>query len=327
MAGSYNLSASAKAALGNSGADTMVAEAYVNVLARGLDKVWKRDNERPKQGMQFLREMTTPGMRESASYRTYRSAGGIVGHNRDAEDIPFIVRGEGFGFSVTTYNFRQGIQIEKTLQEVDDVGVVRSLQTDLIENSDLSVELAIADIFNRGCNPSSAPVLADDGMYFIDSSRPNANPAAGTWSNEETASAITPSSIYQAQLNARAMTDENGELAPTFIKQLIIRPQDEKTVWEIQKSDYRPTDAMNAKNYLFGRFEYVVYDFLTDACIYYMVGDAKSDKNELMFFWRVKPELKTWVGDNPDVIKQRIRFAFGLGLGSPRKVWRGGEVS
>lgn len=319
----FNKTASAKSAVRASGSDIHTYEIFEASLARGLDKVWKRDFESPKQGMNLLYEDSI--RQETANYQTFRTIGGVTPQNRDTDDIEFITRADGFGFSVRTYNFRQGIAIERTLEEIDDVGVIRGLQADLAENGKMTIEYAIADMFNRGVNPSSAPVLADDGMYLIDSSRPNANPAAGTWSNQETASAITPTSLWTAMLNARQMTDENGRLYPQYIKKLVIRPNEERAVQEILNSQLDPTNAMNTTNTMYKKFDYIVYDYLTDACIYYLMDDPKSEKNEARFYWRVRPGFETWK-DQPDVTKQRVRFAFGLGLGCPRKVWRGGEV-
>lgn len=322
----FNQTASAESAISGSGSDLHTPEAFVLALTRGLDDVFKREFERPKQGMRYLMEKSIK--QESANYQTYRSIGGVVGVNRDADDLPFVTRADGFGWNVKTYNYRQAIGIEKTLQEVDDVGVIRGLQTDLMENANLTQELAVADVFNRGVNPTNAPILCDDGMYLCDKDRPNADPAAGTWDNEYTASAITPASIFTAQLNARAVTDEHGELSPRFIKKIICRPNEEKTLWELQKSDKEVGTANNTANFHMGRFEIEVYDFLTDAAVYFLLGDPKSDSNELGFYWRVKPELTTWKdGSNPDITKQRIRFAFGMGCGSPRKTWAGMEVS
>jgi len=318
--------ASAATSLHGTGSDIHTSEAFVNALAKGLDKVWMRDFTRAEQGRKYMREESMSD--ETMSYRTFRSLSGQVPVSRDADDIPFITRGEGFGFTVQSYIHRQGIAIEKTMAEVDRIGAVRGLQRDLAKNSDLTIEKCIADVFNRAVNPSSAPVLCDDGMYLIDSGRPNANPMAASWSNEESASAITSTSIFTAQLNARGTTDESGEIAPQMIKKIICRPTDEKTLWEIANSDKRPTDASNAANFQYGKFEYEVYDFLTDAAIFYLMGDVKSEDNELFLFWRVKPEFKTWVdGSNPDITRQRVRMAFGIAAGSPKKVWRGGEVS
>lgn len=319
---------SGKSALQLNGSDMHVSEGFITALTRGFEKVWKRDFESPKQGMQFFREEKTRF--ETQTFHTFRGISGNVPANRDADEIPFVTRGEGFGFDLQTHNFRQGIKIEQTMVEVDNVGITRGLQADLTNAAKNTVEHSLADIFNRGVDASSTPLLADDGLCLIDSARPNANPAAGTWSNLETASAITPDAIFQAQLNARATRGEDGELYPRMIKAIICRPQDSKVLWEIRNSNYRPTDAMNVNNYFKeykdATFDIVTYDYMTTANVYYVLSNPKSDENELMFFWRIPPSLKTWVGDNPDIINQRIRFSFGTALGSPRKAWRGGAV-
>ena len=320
---------SAKSAIQGTSSDIHTQEAFAAALARGLDKVWKRTFETPMQGAQYFREETL--QRESATYQTYRGMGGLVPQNRDADDIPYATRGEGFGFTVNTFNYRRGVAIEKTLTEVDDIGVARGLQADLAHNAKMTIEYANADVLNRGIyvdGNSRAPFLCDDGCFLIDSGRPNANPEAGTWSNLEATGGITDTSLFTAQLNARAMTGEDGELYPTYIQKLVIRPADEKTVWTLLKSDLKTGTALNDKNFLQGKFEYEIYDYLTAANVYFLLGDPKSDMNELMFFWRVRPEFETWKdGSNPDITRQRVRFAFGQGCGSPRKIWRGGKTA
>lgn len=327
-----NKTASAKSPIQLTGSDIHTTELFKAALTRGLDKVFKREFEAHKQGLQFLREENMPGGRETATFQSYRQLGGLIPQNRDADEIPFITSGDGFSYSARTYNFRQAIAIEKTLQEVDDVGVTRGRQGDLARKGVLTIEHSIADLFNRAVSPTSAPVLCDDGMYLIDTDRPNADPEAGTWSNQEANSAITPDAIFAAQLNARASTGEDGELYPQSIKFIICRPQDSKKLWEIRNSQYRPTDAMNVTNYFKefsgAHFDIIVYDYLTSASLIYGLNSPKSDMNETFMFWRVRPEFKTYDGaDNPDVVNQRIRMAFGLAAGSPRKMWRGGVVT
>jgi len=322
----FSMTASAKSAIQYSGADTHTRELFVESLARGLDMVWKRDfTDKPKQGMLYMSEGTVK--QPTAKFQTFRTIGGVVGQNRDTDDMDFVTRADGFGFEVVTYPYRQGIKIERELEETDDVGVIRGMQSDLAENALMTQEYAVADVFNRSIAPTSAPLLADDGMYLIDSDRPNANPEAGTWSNEESTSAITPTSLATAQLNARNTTDENGFPYPRNIVKLLIHKNDEKTVEEIMKSDKNPLNANNTYNTMYNRFKWEVYDYLTTRSIFYIMDDPKSEKNELRFYWRKKPEFKTWVGDNPDVTSQRVRFIFGIGCGSPRKVWRGGLVT
>ncbi len=330
----FQSTASAKAALLNNPGDVLTSQGFQLALRRGLDKVWKREFEALQQGSQFFVEKTM--RQEYANMNSYRQIGGLVPQNRDTEDIPFATTGDGFSFSVVSYNYRRGIQIEKTLMEVDDVGVAKNRQAELARSAKLTLEHAMADVFNRGVDDGTmstgAPILCDDGMYLCDSGRPNANPDASSWSNLEASSAITPDSIFQAQLNARATRSDDGELYPLSIKAIVCRPQDSKNLWEIRNSNYRPTDAFNVNNYFKDNkdatFDVVVYDYLTSANIFYWLDSPKSDNNELYLYWRVRPEFATWVnGDNPDVTSQRVRFAFGLGAGSPRKSLRGGRVS
>jgi hypothetical protein len=318
--------ASAKSALQTTGSDVITVEQFANVLARGLDEVFKRDFDHPKQAERYFRPDTTKF--ETKTFRSWRMMDGQVGVNRDADDIPFGVRGEGFNFALQTYNYRKGMQVEKTALETGEFGVARGFQADLADNAERAVELSGADVFNRAVSPTNAPILADDGMYLIDEDRPNANPKAAAWSNQEAASAITETSLFTAGVNARAMTDENGELSPTMIKKYVIRPTDEMAMKQVLMSTLGPSNALNAVNTMKGSAPYEIYDYLTDAAIFYLLGDPKSDKNELGMYWRVRREFETWKGaDNPDVIKQRVRMAFGYALGSPRKMWRGGEVS
>jgi phage major head subunit gpT-like protein len=318
-----------KSPIQNTGSDLFTSEAFKAALTKGLLKVFKREFAIVEQGMQFFREESQK--RESETIQAYRQIGGSVPQNRDADEIPYVTTSDGFSYTRQTFNYRRGLAIERTLMEVDDVGVIRNRQADLARNAAITREQACADVFNRMLGTAGAPVLADDGMYLIDSDRPNADPNGGLWSNLESTAVISPDSIFQAQLNARATTGDDGELFPLKIQYIVCRPQDSKKLWEIANSDYRPTDAMNVNNYFKemadAKFDVIVYDHLTAANIIYGLCDPKSDMNELQYVWRVKPSFLTWQdGTNPDIMRQRVRMAFGLALGSPRKAWRGGAV-
>ena len=302
-----------------------VPENFAAVLASGLDDVHERVMERPSEGMQFLRSLTMK--KRTHKFQAFYGLG-TVSQNRDSEALPYDEMGLGFDWELSTNTFRGAIKIEKQLVEDELYGVIADRQSKLVESERLSRELVIADVFNRCLGTSGAPFICEDGMYLIDSARPNAFKRAGTWSNLEAASAITPTSIYTAQLAFAANTDERGQLAPLKLTHLIIRPTDEKAVWEILKSDLRPTDAQNASNFQKGRFQYIVYNMLTSAVILY--ADARSgfsaQSNELIFGDRISPEFETWTSDGGDVTHQRIRTRYGIGCGRPF-VWRGGTVS
>ncbi len=284
----------------------------------------KRDFARPYEGKKFFREVSTN--KRAIKHQSHYGLS-PVGQNRDADNLPYDEKGLGFDYEYTTDIYRGAIAIEKELKELELYGTINDLQSELVESARISQELVMADVFNRCLGTSGAPFVCEDGMYLIDSARPNAFKRAGSWSNLDSTGSITPSSLFQVQLNFAAHKDEVGQLAPLKLQRMIIRPQDEQTVWEILRSDLRPTDAMNAGNFQFGRFEYTVYNYLTSAVALYLAGDPKSSKNELRFVTRVAPSIETWKdGNNPDITRQRIRMAFGVGCASPR-IWRGQAVS
>jgi len=301
----------------------LTTDAFSAVLQKGLDDVFKRRWEMPMQGDQYFRVRNTD--HQTMKFQSHFGMG-LVQQNRDTDSLPYDEKGLGFGYGITTNVFRGGIAVERALQELELYGSINDKQQELLRSATDTVELVMADVFNRGLGVgATAPFVCEDGMYLIDSARPNAYAPAGTWSNVEATSSITPTSIYAATINFATMRDERDKLAPLTLKKIVVRPIDEKAIWEILKSDLRPTDAMNAANFFRGRFEYHVYNHLTSSYIYYWAGDPKSADNELQFLWRVRPQIETW-NDGPDIVRQRVRFAIGVGCGRPY-ILRGGIIS
>jgi len=274
----------------------------------------KRSMERPREGMQFFR--TLPMKKATHKFQAYYGLG-TVSQNRDSEVLPYDEMGLGFDWTLSVNTFRGAIKIEKELIEDELYGVISDRQSELVESEALSRELVLADVWNRCLGTSGAPFVCEDGMYLIDADRPNAFKRAGTWSNVEATGAISATSLFNTQLNFAANTDERGQKAPQKMTGMIIRPNEEKTVWEIVQSDKRPNDAQNARNFQYGRFQYQVYNMLTSAVAIYYAGDLKSEKNELRFGDRVAPSLETWQSDGNDVTHQRIRTRYGVGCGRP----------
>jgi hypothetical protein len=305
-----------------------IGENFPALLAKGLDEVFARTFSFPFEGEKLYEKRTTN--QDTVRFQSVIGIGNIA-QNRDTDVIPHDEKQQGFAHTITTVVYRGRVGIEKTLRETEQYGMIGDLQQELADASRRTVELILADGVNRALGASGAPFLCEDGMYWIDGSRPQPYPlatadAAGTpgeWDNSETASAITPTSIYNAQINAAQHRSERGHLDPRTVEQLYVRPTDEKAVWEILRSDLRPTDSMNARNFQFGRFQYTVLKHMTTAQILYRL----DGQNEVMMYWRVQPEFKTWDGaDNPDITYQRVRFALGTGAKRPDS-WRGGTVS
>jgi len=138
----YNKSAVPKTAIQNTGSDIFTSEAFKLALTKGFLEVFKREFDIVEQGLQFVREDTQ--RRETETVQSYRQIGGSVPMNRDADEIPYVTTSDGFSYTRQTYNYRRGIAIERTLMEVDDVGVIRGRQADLARNAAITREQAIA---------------------------------------------------------------------------------------------------------------------------------------------------------------------------------------
>ena len=300
----------------------LVKDNFGAVLQKGLDEVFKRRWEMPMQGDQYFRVRNTD--HQTMKFQSHFGMG-LVAQNRDVDALPYDEKGLGFGYGITTNVFRGAIAVERELQELELYGSINDKQQELLRSATDTVELVMADVFNRAMGTAGAPFVCEDGMYLIDTARPNAYAPAGTWSNLEAPSAITPTSLYAATINFATNRDERDKLSPLTMRKIIVRPTDEKAIWEILKSDLRPTDSMNTANYFRGRFEYQVYNHLTSSYIFYWAGDPKGSDNELQFLWRVRPSIETW-NDGPDIVRQRVRFACGVGAGRPY-ILRGGVVS
>ena len=297
----------------------MVPEGFASLLAEGTGDVFKRGFDFPFQGEMFY-EMDTIN-KETEKFQSVVGLGN-VGQNRDADELPIDEQSEGFSHSITTYVYRGKTGYERRLFEDELYGQIRDNAQELREGSSRSVELIMADGVNRALGASGAPFLAEDGGYWLDSSRNNPHAKGGQWSNVEATSVISAAAIFQAQLNFRSHVGERGHKDPKTMTNVYIRPADEESIWEILKSDLRPTDSMNAKNFQMGRFQYTVYDHLTTALILYKA----EGRNEVKGLWRSRPGLETFTDGNPDILYQRVRFRFGIGAVRP-DVWRGGTVS
>lgn len=319
--------ASATAKLGFSGSDTLTTESFPNLINAYVDEVMEMTFGNPddEQLKKLFRQIDQKN--ELYKIKTKNRPGGTVPLSRDADDVTFIQAGEGFPYEFRVYGYRQAVKHERSLQEVDDVGVITDRYEWLMDNAKRTLKNAYADVFNRAIKPTNAPFLCPDGMYLIDAARPNPDPKVPNWSNEEADSAITDEALFTAQLNAHNTIGPNGDYLRLKIAKILIPQKAEKKMWTLLNSQNIVASAANDANWANGRFKYEVLDELTVDSIFYVLGDTQSKDNGLQCRWRIKPEMKDMEFENPDVMGKRIRFAFGLGSLDPRYTWRGGLVT
>jgi hypothetical protein len=326
----WTITHSPKSGKNNYPSSNLTEDAYRELLDRGIDEVAKEVFAEPFQGEAFVRFENTK--RDYGKKHSYRGYSGVVPMNSDSDTLPFASKGIGFDWDWQTYGFRVAIGMDRKAIEIDDVGFTKDGQRDMLEMHKRTVEYVIADHFNRAFGTSGAPRLSDDGCYYVSSARPNPNASAGTWSNLEATADLDEDTLFTASFNASQQVSPDGNLFPQKIKKMMIPPGWLKKMWTLLSTEKVLGSNHNDANWAAGAFsmeDVIVYDYLQTDAIFYWLADPKSQDNQLVLFKRVEPNVMTEWGmlGNPDVLNQRLRADWGLGLGSPRKSIRGGLLS
>ena len=326
-------------------------EKYGPLLRTGIDKAFQRAAKFPIQGEKYFMSST-----EKKGYKKYQGKVGVglLKENRDNSELPKLEGALGFDHEISTIGFRGAIAVERELLEKELYGQIGQEQRELVDSGKRTVEMILADVFNRGMGgiayataPSGnglAQFTCEDGLYLIAKDRPNPLTESGTWSNRlpdvtftdgGDNDALVADLIRDAKLAGRQYKNDRGILSPMTLKRVIVSPVLEDTMMRVTETKmvYSGTGIVSdaetsavgieskfsdsAVNTIAGtKFE--VYDWLDDGLIYFeFMGE-----NELELLWRVKPNIMTFTDGNPDMLHQRVRMS--LGAGCPRPVtWMG----
>jgi hypothetical protein len=251
----------------------------------------------------------------------------VAGINADGEELPFIGWGQGWEKSFYVYPYRVAVKHTRHLTEVDEINSVAQEGEELMDAGKRTIYFALADVFNRMLGTSGAPFTCYDGMYLIDSGRPNPVIGAPNWSNLETTGAITADMLFDAQINAQNTLAHNGDRMPLSIKKIYIPTAYDMVMWTLRETTQTVGTAMNDANWAKGRFEYETVPEFTANIILYTLGSPKSMDNGLMVRWAVRPGVENINFEDPDIMGKRLRFRFGIGCLDPRKMFRGGALT
>ena len=320
-------------------------EKYGPLLRTGIDKAFERTASYPVQGEQYFASST-----ETKGYRKYQSkvGTGLIKENRDNSELPKIEGGLGFGHEISTIGYRGAMSVERELLEKELYNQVGQEQRDLIDAGKRTIELILADVFNRAfgglassADPYSggaAQFTCEDGAYFISKLRNNPLKIAGTWSNRGGDEAFGAGSdndgllaevIREQRLAFRQYKNDRGVLSPYTMKRVIVSPVLEDTMRRITSTKLVYSGSGKAANAAETKFSdsatnviagtaFDVYDWLDDGKVFF----EANGENELELLWRVMPTVTTYTDGNPDMIHQRIRMSCGTGCTRPC-TWRG----
>ena len=310
-----DVSAISAAATTPGGLGNLTPEQFGDFLETNFKRANADEMAAPSQGLNFYNVQNT-----SLDHEKHTAVTGFrtMPKSRDNENIPLGEVVQGFDNTYTPEDYRLGYGFEHRLRETGQYRLISKIQRALMKSASDSIELIAADPFNRGFG-ATAPWLCADGFYLFDSAR-NLEDGSGTWSNLETASALTQNSLETALVNARKQVNKRGLKAPVKMRTLIVPPDLERKAKELLASDKTPEDALNSANVYQNSLEIAVWDYLTDTNAWFLSGEMSDVMHEIFWYWRLRPSVTTFQSGNPDVTYQRVKFSAVTGADRPHNV-------
>ena len=299
------------------------------LLAAGIDEAKSAPEAKtPIQGQKYYSTKNVD--KNNYVYQGMNGLDDLIQINSDADNLPITKSSVGFQHTISNYVMRQSTGIARELLETDRYGVIGQRSRMLISTAKKTLERILADGFNRGFGESTGitsaqanlAMLAEDGLAFFSGSRPQPRKAAGSWSNLEASTSLTADAIATARLNFNKYQNGNGDLDPQMLTKVIVSPDQEDTMREISGTTLKVDTSLNTTNIVSG-VDYEVWHWLSADKVIFK-GDCE---NELEFHIRVNPSIMVFeAGENPDVLKTRLRMAVGTGLGRPG-LYRGADLT
>jgi len=286
----------------------------------GLDEASSILAKTPVQGSKYFKVRNTT--KNNISSRDMYGIG-LAEVNSDVEALPIQKAIAGFDQTITSFGIRQSMGIGREAMDDDRFGVIMDQTGRLMQSGEKTIERILADAFNRGFGTADGgatattnlSMLAEDGLAMFSGARPQPRATAGTWENLNTAGALTPSTVADARTQFNTYLDGNGDLAPQLLEKVIVSPELEDTMREISGTTLKVDTSLNTTNIVSGT-SYEVWHWLEANTIVYC-GDGE---NGLEFHVRQNPSTYTWEdGNNPDLIRTRLRMQLGTGLKRPGK--------
>ncbi len=306
-------------ALAIDGDDVHQSDDYTELLEPKLRKIfYETYKEVPEQYSKVYKILKSKKARETdwgmGAMRPWNEFGSIEGTYGaggtlnpavpDMPEIPWQIVPPGLERVYVHREFADGFKIQRKFMDDEQYSILEKMSGDLARAGRYKVESDAATMFDNGFI-----VNGYDGVPLFSANHPLLIGGGGTGSNA-IAGPLSDASLKEASTLMRKQVDEAGKLIQLQPNTLIVPPELEWIANELTGSDKRVDTNLNNKNSMKGRYNVVVWDFLTNPDAWYL---ADSTRHEINWFWRVRPEFAREKDFNTIVSKWRgyMRYSFG----------------
>ncbi len=286
----------------NAGNVPMVQDNFLNLMIPGLRRAWTEGlNEADPT---FRRSVIFP---IESSQRRKESFQGIGELGSDAwaqfqktGRVPY----DGFNplwpYELLHIPFAMGMEIKREL--IDDNLYPEGLRLPRDETAKAAAlgrsaalfrEKSAASLFNNaftdtGLDPFGSQLSGPDGVGLISAAHKR-SPSDSTTQSNEFNLALTGPNLTTVRLAMQAFTDDRGHLAPSNPDTLLVAPGLAETAQIINESMLDPTSGNNAINPNRGKYNIVVWPWLTNADAWFLIDSTKK-RQHLLWLDRILPE-------------------------------------
>jgi hypothetical protein len=242
---------------------------------------------------------------------------GLVAEKPEGTEIALGQVKSGFLKRYTPGTFALKLTVTKEAQEdnkyTEAVPFARFLKKSMWTTADVIAALMLARATN-----TTYP--GGDGVPLASAS--HTLPHGGTFSNTM-ATPMSPSnaSLAIARAALTRMPDLNGIISPLMAKKVVF-PVAQESLWDVLLGSAKSPEAgqFNAINiaYKMNLEPVRVHHWTNTDTNWALISDAE---NGLNFMWRIRPQERTWMDNDNDIIKFAIRGRFTTGWTNARGIF------
>lgn len=267
-----------------------------------------------QRNVMFTKFMNVSDIEDAYVEDTEMAGPGLVAEKPEGTEIALGQVKSGFLKRYTPGTFALKLTVTKEAQEdnkySEAVPFARFLKKSMWTTADVLAALVLARATN-----TSYP--GGDGVPLASASHPL--PGSGTFSNTM-ATPMSPSnaSLAIARAALKNMPDLNGIISPLKAMK-VVYPTAQESLWDVLLGSAKSPEAgqFNAIN--------IAYKMsLEPVCVHHWTntdtnwGLTTDAENGLNFLWRIRPQERTWMDNENDIIKFAIRARFTMGHSNAR---------
>lgn len=178
------------------------------------------------------------------------------------------------------------VPVSREIYEDEEWGVLADIGMQLGAMAAYTMEQSAAAPFNDAF--AGATYTAEDAKSICNSAHTNVD-GGNSQSNSGT-NTFNLSGVETSRVLMRKFTNYNGDKSPSRPRLILVPAELEITGWELINSEGKPDTANNNSNFYNGRFDMIVWDFLTDTNNWFLIDPMKMKMN-LIWYQRIALEI------------------------------------